>query len=66
MSEVGHFRKSVVASARSVLLPATDIVSLTGHVRKVPQTEVNAALSEVVNFGILFSGADDRPSAPTA
>ena len=32
MSQLGHFRKSVVASARSVLPPGTDIVSLTGHV----------------------------------
>ena len=34
--------------------------------RAGPQTEVNAALSGAVNFGILLSGAGDRPSAPTA
>ena len=28
----GHFRKSMVASARSVLHPGTDIITLTCHV----------------------------------
>ena len=33
--------------------PIAEVKRTSRHVRFVPQTEVNAALSEVVNFGIL-------------
>jgi hypothetical protein len=36
MSQLGHFRKSAVVSARSVLPSGTDIISRAGHVRLVP------------------------------
>jgi hypothetical protein len=40
MFEMGHFRKSAVVSARSVLPSGTDIISRAGHVRKVPDTDM--------------------------
>jgi hypothetical protein len=47
-------------------LKAPDPEDWLGSAATRQQTEVNAAVSGAVNFGILPSGAGNRPSAQTA
>jgi hypothetical protein len=60
MSVLGHFQKSAVVSARSVLPPGTDIVSRTGYVRKVHKR--THAPQQITSYRITWPAAASAAS----
>lgn len=50
MSQMGHFRKSAVVSARSALPPTTDIERPMRHVRLVPGRDLYTAAIYSLRF----------------